>query len=551
MTPTAEATLPKSERTALADWKSLCIDYVSPLPPVRSGISDYSVDLLPHLSSLADVRVVRLPGQPVDPDLAEHWRPVDAGRLGERGRLPLYQMGNNLHHEAILDLAPQHPGILTLHDLVLHHLLLARTMGRGEQFGAYRQALTAEHGWIGWEVARPTEWGGYSEAGQFALPAHRQLLRSQRGVLVHSEWAAEQIAAEDPGVRVRVIPMGIPLPERVDAREGDAFRRRLGIPLGAPVLGSLGFQTPMKRTPEVIRALTRPELRDAHLIVAGEVAEILDLEGLVATLDLEDRVHVTGFLPYELFHAAISACDLCINLRYPTAGETSASMLRILAAGRAVIVSDYAQFRELPDAIAAKVPVGDGEVEALAGVASRLLEDADRRREMAEAARDHVRDRHDPAKAASLLAAACRDWRNEEPPAPSPAQVRRPTSLTWSFFGGALEVSGADLPWRVGEQRELTIRLTNQSLAHWLPTRVGPGGMVVRVEFFDDARNRLGRREWLRIQRDLRPGDRVELKARIRRPEGARTLLVEPSVAGNTSFWALHGPIWMLDLETP
>ena len=33
----------------------LRIDYLSPLPPIRSGISDYSVDLLPHLASLAEV----------------------------------------------------------------------------------------------------------------------------------------------------------------------------------------------------------------------------------------------------------------------------------------------------------------------------------------------------------------------------------------------------------------------------------------------------------------------------------------------------------------
>ena len=32
------------------------LDYVSPLPPVRSGIADYSLDLLPHLAALVDVR---------------------------------------------------------------------------------------------------------------------------------------------------------------------------------------------------------------------------------------------------------------------------------------------------------------------------------------------------------------------------------------------------------------------------------------------------------------------------------------------------------------
>ena len=47
----------------------LRLDYVSPLPPVRSGIADYSVDLLPHLAARADVRLIHLTGQPVAPEV--------------------------------------------------------------------------------------------------------------------------------------------------------------------------------------------------------------------------------------------------------------------------------------------------------------------------------------------------------------------------------------------------------------------------------------------------------------------------------------------------
>ena len=107
------------------------LDLVSPLPPVRSGIADYSLDLLPHLASIADVRLIRLPGQPVAPEIAAAWPLADAADLSP-GRLPLYQMGNNRHHEGVQDLAMRHPGVLTLHDVVLHHLLLDVTLGRGD-----------------------------------------------------------------------------------------------------------------------------------------------------------------------------------------------------------------------------------------------------------------------------------------------------------------------------------------------------------------------------------------------------------------------------------
>src|SRR4051812_33880456 len=175
------------------------IDYVSPLPPVRSGIADYSVDLLPHLAALAnvsDLRLIHLPGQPVAPAVAARWPLADAAETGRDAagvRIPLYQMGNNRHHEGGLDLAMRLPGVLTLHDVLLHHLLLDVTLGRG-LFAPYVERLTRDHGWIGRSAAVIKRWGAYGDAAVFALPAHRALLCRQRGVLVHSAWAAGVIA---------------------------------------------------------------------------------------------------------------------------------------------------------------------------------------------------------------------------------------------------------------------------------------------------------------------------------------------------------------------
>ncbi|HEX5761169.1 MAG TPA: glycosyltransferase, partial [Thermoanaerobaculia bacterium] len=338
----------------------LRLDVVSPLPPVRSGIADYTLDLLPELAARADVRLVRLPGQPVAPEVAARWRPVPAEETGADGRLPLYQMGNNHHHEGVLALALARPGVLTLHDLVLHHLLLDQTLGRGE-YEPYEERLAADHGWIGHAAARGKRWGAYGEAPTFALPAHRTLLRRQRGVLVHSAWAAAVVREDDPELRVRQVPMGIPLPPPADPAAGRAVRRRFGLPEDAPVVGSIGFQTPIKRTAAALPALAAPGLEALHLLVVGEVAPQVDLLEAARRAGVADRVHVTGFVDAETFQAAIAAADLCLNLRYPTAGETSASLLRVLAAGRPAVVSDYAQFADLPATVAVRVPLGDGE----------------------------------------------------------------------------------------------------------------------------------------------------------------------------------------------
>src|SRR5262245_51238192 len=211
------------------------LDYASPLPPVRSGIADYSMDLLPRLAEAADVRVLALPGQPVAPEVRAAWRPEPAERaLAEgSGRLPLYHLGNNHHHEPVLRLALARPGVAVLHDPFLHHLLLDTTLGRElgrEDFDLYRERLEADEGWVGRAAATVKRWNAYGDAPVFALPARRTLLRRQRGVLVHGAWAAAELAEEDPELRVRAVPMGIPLPPPADPESGSRLRERLGIP---------------------------------------------------------------------------------------------------------------------------------------------------------------------------------------------------------------------------------------------------------------------------------------------------------------------------------
>lgn len=513
----------------------LRLDYVSPLPPVRSGIADYSADLLPRLAErqeIAELRVVRLPEQPVAAAVEERWRPVAAEETGRDGRLPLYQMGNNPYHEGVLDLALERPGVVTLHDLVLHHLLVELTLSRGV-LEPYLQRLERDHGWIGRAVGTTRRWGGYTDAGLFALPAHRTLLRRQRGVLVHSAWAASVIAEDDPEVAVRTVPMGVPLPADAGPPGGPAARearRRLGLPETAPLLGSFGFQTPIKRTVAAVRALARRELAGVHLLVVGEASPQVDLAGEAERAGVAERVHVTGFVDAATFQRALAACDLALNLRYPTAGETSASLLRLLAAGRGAVVSDYAQFRELPAEAVVRVPLGDGEEEELARRAAALLADPERLRAMGRSARAHVASEHAPERASAAIAAACAELAGMEPPGDRPAAPPPPTSATWGRLDGALAVEGAEAPWAAGERRRLILRVANRGAARWLAARRGPGGVAFEVRLTAGGEPVDRHRPWVPLPRDLAPGEEVAVPLSLRRPPGRARLAVEALV---------------------
>jgi glycosyltransferase involved in cell wall biosynthesis len=530
----------------------LRLDYVSPLPPTRTGIADYSADLLPDLAQRCDVRVVALPGQPVSPELEARWSPspyadwlAAAQRLdpSHPSSLPLYQMGNNEHHLAVWEAALRVPGVVVLHDLVLHHFHLGRTVGHGDYEG-YRRQLAAEEGWVGERVAAPVRWGAFGNAGQFALPARRTLLERQRGVLVHSRWAADELREEDPRLLVRTIPMPVPLPAPADRSAGEALRRELGIPTGAPVLGSFGFQTPMKRTDVVVRALTDPRLASAHLVVAGEVSRYFNVAGLAARLGVADRVHLLGYVDFAQLERAIAAADLCVNLRYPTAGETSASLLRILALGCPAVVNEYAQFRELPDDAVLKVPLFDrDEPAALAGRLAELLAAPEALARFGAAAREHVAREHDPAKAAEVLVAACGELSGAEPAGERQPSPPTPSSLTWGHMRGDLELEGA-AEWREGERRTVRFRLRNGSPARWLAAHRGQGGLALRVELEGPHVETVGELHWLPLPRDLEPGESHELRLTLRRPLGPVLLRAVPRLLEMGDLPRFGGPYW-------
>jgi hypothetical protein len=87
-------------------------------------------------------------------------------------------------------------------------------------------------------------------------------------------------------------------------------------------------------------------------------------------------------------------------------GETSGMAIRALSLGKSLIVSDAGWFSELPDSVAAKVPVDEFEVETLAAFLERLAGDDGLRKRMGAAAADYTRREHDLDHVADLYVAA-------------------------------------------------------------------------------------------------------------------------------------------------
>ncbi len=372
------------------------IAYFSPLNPVPSGISDYSEDLLPYLGARAAVDLFIDEGyRPANADVLAHFRVHPCTRYPRMLRrtgydATLYHVGNSPAHDYILNTLEKHPGVVVLHDHVLHHLMLWRAFRHGDGT-AYHDAMV-RYGEAAWRLALRMMRGQMSEE-VFRYPLCEEVVARATAVIVHSEHVAGQVRALRPEVPLAVVPMGVPLPALPERAEA---RRRLGLPPEALVLSSFGHINPYKRMEPALRAYRR--LRETHpeacFVLVGSVSPHLDLAGLLRRLGLQESVRVTGYAEVGAFLGYMAASDICLNLRYPSAGETSASLLRLLGAGLPTLVSATAAFTELPADVAIQVGVGEEEEEELYAFLSYLADHPEARRALGESARRHVATQH-------------------------------------------------------------------------------------------------------------------------------------------------------------
>jgi glycosyltransferase involved in cell wall biosynthesis len=345
----------------------------APWPPQRSGIADYTyrlaVGLLERNVALEVFTAATSP-TPLEGCAIHEMTAHSKSRLAGDA-FPVFQLGNNVSLHAFQPGAlARLGGLVHLHDPVLHHLHKDRTLAAGD--GGYWDDLEF---WYGPAVARAcrrlVELGAppWSNAAVTAIPFFEPYLQFADAVLVHSQSALRTINSRMPALRGYCLPQCYPLERPAPRAPSQSGPLRLGV---------FGWVEQHKRIDQVLAAMAELRRRgvDIRLEICGHPgATMSELTDQIGTLGLSSVVRLRGHVEHTTFISGIAGVDLCVNLRDPTMGETSAVVIQAMQLGTPVIVTDTGWYAELPD-FALKVPAGPDAVDALVTHLSRL--DADR-----------------------------------------------------------------------------------------------------------------------------------------------------------------------------
>jgi len=510
--------------------------FVSPLPPVRSGIADYARDLLPYVARDFDVELFVDDRHPLAAEGRYQGLPVHRGadlrrRTGEF-RHVVYQLGNNLHHRFVLELARDVPGIVVLHDLVIHHLF-EEIAGLEDEWDRYGEALREGYGDTGAAVLRWKRWRLASERENFVLPLFEPLAARSRGVLVHSRAAEAEVRRRLANVSLARMPMGIPPEPELD-REG--ARRRLALSPDCVVVGAFGFITPIKRLDVLAAALRRVwlELPQVRLVLVGESSPGVHLDEIFTGDELSGgRVVHRGYVGGDEYRDWMAATEVAVNLRYPSAGETSASLLRLLADGKCTLVSAYRQFLEIPAAAVVRIPLGADEESVLVRELAALARDPARRLRIGGAARAFVTAEHSMEAAARGFRDALERFERQPPGAAArpPFAPPRATSRSAAIRGRVHAAEPETRHARPGSTIEVELRVRNEGDSRWISTPEIAGGHVgIGAAVVASTGRTLGpvRPAWM--PHDLAPGQEACLRLRLQAPREPGEYSILPTI---------------------
>ncbi len=346
------------------------VGFFSPLPPAATGVADYSAAL---------IRAMRAYGEVIE---------------NAPGDVNLYHIGNNHLHREIHARALAEPGAVMLHDAVLHHFYLG-TLDEA----AYLDEFVYNYG--EWSRGMAGEfWRNRARSGSvaryFEYPMLRRVAERARVVVVHNPAAAAQVRRHAPGARVEEIPHLFLEPPPVSRGEALELRGKWGVPAGALVAGVFGHLRESKRLSAILRAMERlwAEGSPWWLVVQGAFASS-DLERALAGRLKHPRIVRTGYLPEGEFWRWAAATDVCLNLRFPSASETSGIAISMMGVGKPVVFTAGPEIERIPENACLRVESGAAEEEHLTALLGWAAEHRPALQRIGANAAAHIKQNHD------------------------------------------------------------------------------------------------------------------------------------------------------------
>ncbi len=380
--------------------------FVSPLPPERSGISDYSATLLPELSRHYDIEIISAQNVICDAWITSNCpiRTIEWFKNNtDKYKRVLYHFGNSPLHQHMFDLLDNIPGTVVLHDFYLSSVIsyMDKT---GYTTNLWAQTLYKNHGY---HILKKRYESFHATNVVTRYPCNLNILNNAQGIIVHSEHSirlAETWYNKNTSSQWSIIPL-----LRAPRRKIDKNTARNLVKLNQNdfVICSFGFLDQTKLNDRIIKAWLASALSkfpECILIFVGENHGGNYGKELLSIIDkhrVTDRILITGWTDEQTFHHYLAAADMAIQLRTQSRGETSAAVLDCMNYGLPTIVNANGSMADLRNDAVWKLRDDFNEADLIEALET-LWENSLMRERLGVNASHIIKTQHDPRYCADL-----------------------------------------------------------------------------------------------------------------------------------------------------
>lgn len=374
--------------------------YISPLPPERSGISDYSAELLPALAEYYNIDVVVDQKRVDNLWVKEHCKIISPANFIETSLgydRVLYHFGNSPFHKHMFNLLEKVPGVVVLHDFFISGVV-DYIDSKGLNPGFLSKELYDGHGYVG----LISQFHGENVGWHY--PCNNFVLNHAKGIVVHSEFskvlARKWYPHNNYFAQWSLIPHLRVLEEINDIKKHLA-REKLNIPSDSFLVCSFGMLVKTKLNDRLLDAWLSSELANdekCKLIFVGELDNGdygQKIKEKIKNSGLAHRIHIIGWADHQVFKNYLEAADIGVQLRSMTRGETSGTVLDCMNYGLATIVNANGSMAELPEKAVWKLE-DEFEDHALTHAIEQLWHSSEMRNRLSNNARKVIEIEHSP-----------------------------------------------------------------------------------------------------------------------------------------------------------
>jgi len=392
------------KKIIIAEEKKL-IAFFTPLPPLESGISDYSVDILHNLSQYVDIDVYIDDQYKPECSFNDNIHVYNHKLFSSKSRKYfdiIYQIGNSFFHTYMYPYIKKYKGTVVLHDYNMHSVAQAEALYRQKNnMKLYKEYLLEDFSDDVVKTYLDDLKAGKTQVKVNEMEINGFITNYAKKIIVHSDEAKEKLLKINIARNVRTIRHYAKISSLPDSV---AAKKKYGYAKDDIILSSFGHVHDTKRVIPILNAFNQlcKKYDNVRYLFVGKLADQLTniFKKYIDENNLENKVTVTGYIDLPTFEDYIDLSDICFNLRHPYNGETSGSLMRILSKGKSVVVNDIGSFGEIPDDCCVKLPnvssmTQISEIDAIYEAMELLVSKPEKRWHLAESARKYAEEHLD------------------------------------------------------------------------------------------------------------------------------------------------------------